>query len=176
MALRPARTFRDPDKVPYTRKSRKNMSKNYVKTDPHQHLHQFRMGKIGDYEVTINLIAQDTFYHRDNALEASRQAVVRTLEKKAAGKYYFVVLKYPHHIIRENKMVAGAGADRISKGMRLAFGKPTHKAALIKAGDKIFTVQTFKEYVDVVKEAFRKASRKLSGNWKVVIEEKNVAN
>ncbi|MEM4331389.1 MAG: hypothetical protein QXI89_01340, partial [Candidatus Anstonellales archaeon] len=89
MPIRPARTFRDVDKVPYTRKSKSNMSKNYVKTEPHQHLHQFQTGVKQNYEVLIELVAEQTYYHRDNALEASRQTVVRQLEKGASGKYFF---------------------------------------------------------------------------------------
>jgi large subunit ribosomal protein L10e len=173
MPLRPARTFRNTDKVPYTRKSKSNMSKNYVKTEPHQHLHQFQTGTMQNYEVAIELVANQTFYHRDNALEASRQTVVRQLEKGAAGKYFFRVRPYPHHIIRENKMVAGAGADRISKGMRRSFGKPTHKAALIRENQPVFTVYTYKNFIPVVQEAYRKASKKLSGSWKISIKELN---
>ncbi|MHA2113057.1 MAG: hypothetical protein ACW98W_16390 [Candidatus Hodarchaeales archaeon] len=34
--------------------------------------------------------------------------------------YHYRVCVYPHHRIRENKMMTGAGADRIQNGMRKA--------------------------------------------------------
>lgn len=71
-------------------------------------------------------------------------------------------------------MVAGAGADRISKGMRRAFGKPTHKAALIRQGQPVFSVYTYKQFIPVVQEAYRKASKKLSGTWKILIKDKDI--
>jgi large subunit ribosomal protein L10e len=54
--------------------------------------------------------------------------------------YFFKVRKYPHQILRENKMMAFAGADRMQQGMRLSFGKPTGLAARVKKGDVVFTV------------------------------------
>ena len=42
---------------------------------------------------------------------------------------------YPHQILRENKQATGAGADRVSQGMRLSFGKNVGTAAEFK-GDR----------------------------------------
>ena len=171
MGIRPARSFRDPDKVPWTRYSRRKQSKSYVKAVPHRHLTNFRMGnKDGEYNAVFHLVAQNTYYHRDNALEAARRMCNGFLEKKISGKYYFIINVYPHHIIRENKMVAGAGADRIQQGMRRAFGKPTHVAALINKGQKVFTIYSTKENEEVVRESLTRAARKLSGNFKIVKE------
>ncbi len=172
MGIRPARTFRDPDKVPWTRYSRKKQNKNFIKAMPHRHLTNFRMGKWSeDFDTVFHLIPQDTFYHRDNALEAARRAMNGYLEKRLSGKYYFVINVYPHHVIRENRMVAGSGADRIQQGMRRAFGKPTHVAALVREGQKMFSVYTFSSNEQEVREAMKRAARKLSGSFKVVREE-----
>ncbi len=172
MGLRPARTIRDVDKVPWTRWSRRVMKKSYIKAMPHKDLHHFMHGKWNDdYNACFHLIAKDDFYHRDNAIESARQAVVRYLEKNAAGKFMFLIRVYPHHIIRENKMVAGAGADRIQKGMRRAFGKPTDRAARVRPNQPIFTIYTYNEFEDVVKTALERAARKLSGRWKIERDE-----
>ena len=177
MGLRPARSMRDPDKVAYTRKSRRNMSKNYVKVDPHKNLHHLETGKmVPDYDVKFELIAKQSYYHRDNALESARITMHRELEKNTSGKYYLLIRVYPHHIVRENRMVSGAGADRIQKGMRQAFGKPTSKAALIREGRPVMTVYTYSQYRADVLNGFRKVSRKLSGNWKIVEEAVNNGN
>ena len=171
MGIRPARSFRDPDKVAWTRYSRKKQNKNYIKAMTHRYLTNFRMGnKDGNYTIAYHLIAKNTYYHRDNALEAARKSANGFLEKKISGKYYFIINVYPHHIIRENKMVAGAGADRIQQGMRRAFGKPTHVAALIEQGQKVFTIYTNEGNEEIIKESLNRASRKLSGNFKIVRE------
>ncbi len=177
MALRPARSIRDPDKRAYTRKSRRNMTKNYIKVDPHKHLHHLQVGKVlPDYEVAFHLVARQTFYHRDNALESARIAINRVMDKQTSGKYLLLIRVYPHHIIRENKMVSGAGADRIQKGMRRAFGKPTGRAALVREGQPIVTIYTYSQFREFALTGLRKASRKLSGNWKVVEEAINNGN
>ena len=171
MGIRPARSFRDPDKVAWTRWSKKKQNKNYIKAMPHRHLTNFRMGnKDGDYNVVYHLVAKNTYYHRDNALEAARKAANGYLEKKISGKYYFIINVYPHHVIRENKMVAGAGADRIQQGMRRSFGKPTHVAALVEEGQKLFTIYANSENESEIHEAMKRAARKLSGSFKIVKE------
>ena len=43
--------------------------------------------------------------------------------------YYLKVRTYPHQVLRENKMMAFAGADRLQDGMRRSFGKPCGTAA-----------------------------------------------
>ncbi len=45
--------------------------------------------------------------------------------------FYLKINVYPFHVIRENKMLAMAGADRLQQGMRLAFGVPSGRAARI---------------------------------------------
>ena len=45
---------------------------------------------------------------------------------------------YPHHVLRENKQATGAGADRVSQGMRCAFGKNVGTAARVKRAKSNF--------------------------------------
>ena len=168
MGIRPARSIRDSNKVAWTRFSRRRPRKSFVKSMPHADLHQFMMGaKKADFDATYSLVANEKFYHRDNAIEAARQSMNKELEKGALDRYFMQVRVYPHHIIRENKMVAGAGADRIQKGMRGAFGKPMDRAALVKKGQVLFTINTYKTLDECVRRALTKASRKLSGTWKI---------
>jgi large subunit ribosomal protein L10e len=124
-----------------------------------------------EYEVVLHLVSMSDVVVRDNALEAARQSANKLLEKKVPGNYYFVVRVFPHHVIRENRMLAGAGADRLQQGMRRAFGKPTSKAARIFKGTEVFTVFAFKKDAAVVKEALFKANLKMSGKYRVVEED-----
>ncbi len=171
MGIRPARSIRDPDKVAWTRFSRKPR-KSYVKVMPHADLHQFRMGiKKDDYDLTANLVSKKKIIVRDNAIESARQSANKALEKAIGpAAYYFIVRPYPHHIIREKKMIAGAGADRLKKGMRRAFGRPNDRAARFDEGTVIFTIMTYRTNLRAVQVAMERAKRKLSGSYKVVIE------
>ena len=47
---------------------------------------------------------------------------------------------YPHHIMRENPLATGAGADRMSTGMKKSFGKTIGVAARVHKGQTLVTV------------------------------------
>ena len=171
MAIRPGRAIRDPDKVAWTRYSRSKPRKSYIKAMPHADLHQFRMGALkDDFDTILHLTSDQGVIIRDNAIESARQTANKYIEGKMPGNYYFIVRVYPHHVIRENKMISGAGADRLQKGMRRAFGRPTDRAARLKIGTSLFTVHTYSSNVDQVKKAFIRATKKLSGKYTIVVE------
>jgi large subunit ribosomal protein L10e len=170
MGIRPGRAIRDDDKVAWTRFSRRKPRKSFIKAMPHADLHQFRMGVTKpDYDTVINLRCEAGLILRDNAIESARQSANKYMEKTMAGAYYFVVRVYPHHVIRENKMIAGAGADRLQKGMRQAFGRPTDRAARLGAGRDLFTIHSYKGNVENIKTALERARRKLSGTYRIVV-------
>ncbi|NYZ77363.1 50S ribosomal protein L16 [Candidatus Micrarchaeota archaeon] len=170
MGIRPARSFRDPDKVAWTRFSRKP-KKSYVKVMPHADLHQYRMGADKpEYDLTAHLVSKQDIIVRDNAIESARQSANKQLEKSLGPTGYFMLVKlYPHHIIRENKMISGAGADRLQKGMRQSFGRPVDRAARIDKGKIVFTIRTHKANLEAVNLAMVRAMRKLSGKYSVAV-------
>jgi large subunit ribosomal protein L10e len=171
MGIRPGRAIRDADKVAWTRFSRSRPRKSFIKAMPHADLHQYRMGTMkDDYDCVMSLRADEAVIIRDNAIESARQSSNKYLEKVALGNFYFMVRVYPHHIIRENKMIAGAGADRLQKGMRRAFGRPTDRAARLKGGSSLFTVYSYKANADHLKKALVRAKLKLSGKYSIVAE------
>jgi large subunit ribosomal protein L10e len=142
MALRKAASYTKRHVVPYTRVS-KQKGKAYIKTVPPQAIVKFTMGSQplynqGKFPYKISMIAEQAGQIRNNALEACRQYVNHELEAKYVNQYLFKVLTYPHHIQRENKMLTGAGSDRMQTGMQLSFGKAIGKAALVKPGTVIF--------------------------------------
>ncbi|MEM3372598.1 MAG: 50S ribosomal protein L16 [Candidatus Anstonellales archaeon] len=171
MGRRPARTVRDMDKVAYTRFSRNKPRKSYIKAMPHRHLHIFDMGNDkGNFNTEINIVAERDVIIRDCAIEAARVAINKVLEKALPEKYFFKVLKYPFHVIRENKMIAGAGADRLSKGMRRSFGRTTDVAARIKENDSLFLIKTDYENLEIVKRAAKLGINKLGGMFRIKVE------
>ncbi|MFH1520205.1 MAG: 50S ribosomal protein L16 [Candidatus Micrarchaeota archaeon] len=171
MGIRPGRAIRDADKVAWTRYSRSKPRKSFIKAMPHADLHQYRMGALkDDFDLEMSLVSETAIIIRDNAIESARQSSNKHLEKMIAGNYYFIVRVYPHHVVRENKMISGAGADRLQKGMRQSFGRPTDRAARLKAGTAIFTVYSQKANEAHLKKALIKAKLKLSGKFRVRVK------
>jgi len=144
VALRKASAYSKKKVVPYTRISKKRQ-KSFIKTVPPQKIVKFTMGKEnlfnnGKLPHTLTLISLEKVQIRHNALEACRQFINKKLDKGLSGQYLFKVIPFPHHIQRENKMLTGAGADRMQTGMQLSFGKAVGKSAILKKGKGIFFI------------------------------------
>jgi len=159
---------------PYTRKS-KYREKTFIRAVPTNKVVRFDMGDPKkSYDYTLNLISKDAIQIRHNALESARMTSNRTLENEL-GKtgFYFKIKVYPHHVLRENPIAAGAGADRFSTGMQKAFGKPTGLAAQIKKGQTIFAISVNKGSVKLAKEALRKAKNKFPCGCAIEVNKNN---
>lgn len=63
---------------------------------------------------------------------------------KVGGKesFHLRVRPHPYHVVRINKMLSCAGADRLQTGMRGAFGKPNGLVARVNIGQIILSVRT----------------------------------
>jgi len=170
MGLRPWRTARKIER-PYTRISYSVKKKNYIPVVPHSHITQFEMGVKGNYSKRLFLVAKNSVQIRTNALEAARKDANKFLEKNIGGKYFLKFLKYPHQIVREHSIATGAGADRFSEGMRLAFGYPTHKAVQIFKDEKLIMLEVDEQHVEIAKKALKRASKKLPMKSKIIIED-----
>src|SRR3989344_7419000 len=120
---------------PYTKKSKYKIL-NFVRMTPAKIVVRYNMGDVeGKFEYTLNLRTKDSLQIRQNAIESARQTSNRMLEKNLGkGDYFYRIRIYPHHHLRENKMATGAGADRMSTGMQLSFGKVVSIAARVKKG------------------------------------------
>jgi len=94
----------------------------------------------------------------------------RVLMTKLANAYVLRVVPYPHTILRENKMIFGAHADRLQDGMRKAFGKPIGIAARVKVGQPIIEIGVNENAVEVAKEALQRGQAKLPVPCRIVIE------
>jgi len=162
-------------KRPYTRKS-KVRTKSYVKTVPPSKIIKFSMGdsagyQQGKYSHQVMIVVNEPIQIRDNALESARQLAHREIELKLKGNYFFSINAYPHHILRENKMLTGAGADRMQTGMQLSFGKSIGIAARFSAGSSIFSVACNKEFVSAVRSILHNSSSKLPGKTSIIVKE-----
>uniref|UniRef100_A0A3B4U6S6 Ribosomal protein L10 like n=1 Tax=Seriola dumerili TaxID=41447 RepID=A0A3B4U6S6_SERDU len=88
---------------------------------------------------------------------------------KTCGKdgFHIRMRLHPFHVIRINKMLSCAGADRLQTGMRGAFGKPQGTVARVHIGQVIMSVRTKAQNKEHVVEALRRAKFKFPGRQKV---------
>jgi large subunit ribosomal protein L10e len=107
------------------------------------------------------------------ALEAARICANKYLIKFGGKDAFHVrVRKHPFHVLRINKMLSCAGADRLQTGMRGAFGKPQGLVARVGIDDIIMSVRCKDQHKDVAIEAFRRAKAKFPGRQHVVVSRK----
>jgi len=174
MGLRPAKCYRSLKGKAYTRKAVRVMKKAYIRGIPGARIRIFDMGNKSKREWMweVDLVAKEPVQLRHNQLEAARMAVNKMLlDKVGRANFFFRVRAFPHHVLRENPLATGAGADRFQKGMRHAFGRPIGTAARVKPGKVVFSVWVDKkDFIDVVKEAYRIAKLKLSGDYRIEIK------
>lgn len=135
----------------------------YIHGAPTPKISKFMMGDTkSQFEYRFSLVAQGPVQIRHNALEAARVAANKVLFDALGETGYKIHLRvYPHVILRENRMIATAGADRLQEGMRRAFGKPTGRAARIKSGQSILDIYVNTNALETAKEALRVSSSKL---------------
>tara|TARA_B100001113_G_C20972358_1_gene562388 strand:+ start:241 stop:780 length:540 start_codon:yes stop_codon:yes gene_type:complete len=159
MARKPASMYRRLKGPAYTRRK-------YIGGVPNNRIHQFHVGnrraaETGQFSVIVELIADTDCQIRHTALEAARVISNSTIRKQAGAQGYALrVHTYPHHVLRENKQATGAGADRVSQGMRCAFGKNVGTAARVKRGQRVISIQVDPEFYLTARDALRKASMK----------------
>lgn len=173
MGLRKASAYSKKFVVPYTRKSKKK-SKSYVKVVPPSKVVKFTMGdekgfKEGKYPYLLTIVSAERVQIRHNSMEACRQYINKKLDELLLGKYVFKILPYPHHIQRENKMITGAGADRMQTGMALSFGKSMGRSALLKAGSRLFFFAVANENgIRIIRAILKEIRSKMPGHIKAI--------
>lgn len=151
MALRKAATYSKKKARPFTRTSR-NKNRAYIKTVPQNKIVKFHQGSQADYRMgkhafVVRLIALERSQIRDNALEACRMYLTKVMDEQAPGQYYLAVRIFPHHMLRENKLSAGAGADRLSTGMSHSYGVVIGRAAIVSPNQEMFFISCTNEKI-----------------------------
>jgi large subunit ribosomal protein L10e len=158
-----ARNYRHVKNRAYTRKE-------YTRGFPPPKIVKFTMGDTkGTFEIEGKLVALKRAQIRHSALEAARIATNRILIDKLVNDYLMIVHLYPHIILRENKMIFGAHADRLQQGMRRSFGTPIGTAAKVEVEQTIISVRVKAGAAETAKESLKRGSAKLPIPCKIVI-------
>jgi large subunit ribosomal protein L10e len=125
----------------------------------------------GDFEVVMSLIGLEKCQIRHQALEAARVASNRFMTKVVGRKnYHLRVRPKPYHYLRENKMISGAGADRVQDGMRKAWGKVIGVAARVSPNQPLITIRTDRQHIANSMKALKKAAPKFPTPCKIVFD------
>eukprot|EP00389_Voromonas_pontica_P010842 GDKH01016530.1.p2 GENE.GDKH01016530.1~~GDKH01016530.1.p2 ORF type:complete len:226 (+),score=53.06 GDKH01016530.1:35-712(+) len=170
MGRRPGRCYRYCKNKPYP-KSR------YCRGVPDSKIRIFDAGRkkadVEDFPAVVHLVSDEYEQISSEALEAARIAANKNMIK-AVGKdgFHLRVRVHPYHVLRVNKMLSCAGADRLQQGMRQAYGKPNGLAARVDIGQILMSIRTTTNKVGDAYEALRRAKYKFPGRQRIFISNK----
>ncbi|KAJ2952502.1 hypothetical protein O0L34_g6821 [Tuta absoluta] len=170
MGRRPARCYRYCKNKPYP-KSR------FCRGVPDPKIRIFDLGKkkatVDDFPLCVHLVSDEYEQLSSEALEAGRICCNKYLVKNCGKDQFHIRMRlHPFHVIRINKMLSCAGADRLQTGMRGAFGKPQGTVARVRIGQPIMSVRSSDRWKAQVIEALRRAKFKFPGRQKIYVSKK----
>merc|ERR1712003_117403 len=124
---------------------------------------------MGLFPFVAHLVCDEKQQISSEALEAARVAINKHLGK-TVGKdsYHTRIRAHPFHVLRANKMLSCAGADRLSSGMRHSYGKPIGVAARVDIGQVLLSVRSKDANEAHVVEAIRRGKFKFAGRQKIL--------
>merc|ERR1712113_593484 len=139
MGRRPARCFRYCKNKPYI-KSR------YLRGAPESKIRIYDVAakkeSVDRFPFVMHLVSDEREQITSEATEAARVCANKYLTKMLGKDNFHLRMRlHPYHVIRVNKMLSCAGADRLQTGMRHAFGKPLLLAARVKIGQIMMSVR-----------------------------------
>lgn len=166
MGRRPARCYRYQKNKPYI-KSR------YCRGVPESKIRIYDVGNKGAsvdlFPCVVHLVCDEKQQISSEALEACRVAVNKYLTKNIGKDAYHIrVRAHPFHVLRANKMLSCAGADRLSSGMRHSYGKPIGVTARVSIGQILVSVRCKDNHEKFVVEAIRRGKFKFAGRQKIL--------
>jgi len=165
--LGPARCYRYCKNKPYP-KSR------YCRGVPDPKIHIFDLGRkrghVDDFPFAAHMVSDEKEQLSSEAIEAARVACNKYMSSQA-GKdvVHMRVRVHPFHVLRINKMLSCAGADRLQTGMCGAFGKPQGTVARVNIGQTLLSVRSKDSNTAIVLEALRRAKYKFTGRQTVYL-------
>eukprot|EP00515_Schizochytrium_aggregatum_P000771 CAMPEP_0202038430 /NCGR_PEP_ID=MMETSP0962-20130828/9819_1 /ASSEMBLY_ACC=CAM_ASM_000488 /TAXON_ID=4773 /ORGANISM="Schizochytrium aggregatum, Strain ATCC28209" /LENGTH=211 /DNA_ID=CAMNT_0048602585 /DNA_START=62 /DNA_END=697 /DNA_ORIENTATION=+ len=170
MGRRPAKCYRYCKNKPYI-KSR------YLRGVPEPKLKIYDVGRkkagVDEFPAVVHMFSDEREQISSEALEAARIACNKYLVKNAGKEAFHMRMRaHPFHVLRINKMLSCAGADRLQTGMRHAYGKPAGVVARVKIGQILISVRCKKQHLPVAVEALRRSKFKFPGRQKIVISKK----
>ena len=170
MGRRPSRCYRYQKNKPYP-KSRFNRGV----PDPKLRIYDVgkKKAKHDAFTSCVHLVCYEKEQITSEALEASRIACNKYMTTNVGRENFHMRIRvHPWHVVRINKMLSCAGADRLQQGMRGAFGKGLCKSARVGIGQILLSVRVNTDHVAHAQEALRRAKFKFPGRQKIFVSRK----
>ncbi len=166
---RPARCTRYCKNKPYI-KSR------YCRGVPDPKIRIYDVGKkrasVEEFPLCVHLVSMEKEQLGSEAIEAARQCANRHLGNTGGKENFHMRIRiHPYHVIRINKMLTCAGADRLQTGMRQAWGKPAGTCARVDIGQILMSVRTKDANKANAIEALRRSKYKFPGRQKILVSD-----
>ena len=154
-----------------------------------------KRASVDEFPYCVHLVSDEYEQLSSEALEAARICANKYVTK-TAGKdsFHLRVRVHPFHVLRINKMLSCAGADRyvalsrcfsfvqlpfngnslprLQTGMRGAWGKPYGTVARVNIGQIILSIRCKDSNAAVIQEALRRARYKFPGRQKIIVSRK----
>jgi len=161
---------------PYQHKRSANHRREYARGGSQSKIVRFWGGHKekdwADWDLVVGLKVNHQIQISSNSLEAIRITINSSLQKSVGRLNFRLRIRpKPFQKIRENRMLAFAGADRVQSGMRNSFGRSMGVAARVRAGQIIVDVGTSIKDLPLVRDRLRIASMKISSSCQTVILE-----
>ncbi|MFX0155329.1 MAG: 50S ribosomal protein L16 [Candidatus Hodarchaeota archaeon] len=171
---RPWRCYSKWSRRPYQYKRSSNRRREFARGGAQSKIVRFWGGNKDidwkDWELVIALKVNSQIQISSNTLEAIRITINGALQKNLGRQNYRLrVRPKPFQKIRENRMLAFAGADRVQSGMRNSFGRSTGVCARVRAGQVIVDVGTHIRNLALVRDRLRVASMKIASSCQIVV-------
>merc|ERR1712010_16276 len=161
MGRRPSRCYRYQKNKPYP-KSRFNRGVPDAKIRMYDCGSKKKRHEV--FPACIHLVGYEKEQITSEALEASRIAANKyMLVNVGRENFHLRIRVHPWHVVRINKMLSCAGADRLQTGMRHAYGKALCKSARVNIGSILISIRTKMENVEHAKESLRRSKFKFPG-------------
>merc|ERR1712011_39114 len=170
MGRRPAKCYRYCKNKPYP-KSRFNRGV----PDPKIRIFDLGRKKAGveDFPLCVHLVPDEYEQLSSEALEAGRICANKYLVKTVGKDSFHIRMRvHPFHVVRINKMLSCAGADRLQTGMRGAYGKPQGLVARVRIGQPLMSIRVRDHHEAHAYEALRRAKFKFPGRQKIFTSKK----
>lgn len=170
MARRPARCYRYIKNKPFP-KSRYNRGV----PDPKIRIYDLgrKKASVDEFPLCVHLVSNELEQLSSEALEAARVCANKYISKTSGrDSFHMRIRVHPYHVLRINKMLSCAGADRLQQGMRNAWGKPYGLAARVGIGQPLISARTKDSNKAPVIEGLRRARYKFPGQQHIIVSKK----
>jgi large subunit ribosomal protein L10e len=155
-------------------KNKPYIKSRYCRGVPEAKIKIFDVGKkripCDTFPACVHLLSLEKEQISSESLEAARiTANKHMINSVGKDNFHLRIRLHPYNIVRINKMLTCAGADRLQTGMRGAYGKPYGLCARVKINQVMISIRTSLKGEDAAAEALRKSKAKFPGRQLVFI-------